>query len=102
MKIQKKETLLLDQEIQVSENFEYHISDGEDDSNIKNSELTQKGNFRFMCPISSCSFFVTDNDKQKRLAHLESKHKYTDGKIFNFIKLWLFTNFGVTSTTMNK
>ena len=82
-----KETLLLDREIQVSENFEYHISDDEEDSNIKNSELMQEGNFRFMCPISSCSFFVTDNDKQKRLAHLESKHKYTDGKIFNFIKL---------------
>ena len=75
---------------EVREDFEYHISDDEEDTstNIRlNWKIARKDSYRLICPISSCSFFVTDNDKQKRLAHLESKHKYTDGKILNFIKL---------------
>ena len=41
----------------------------------------------FVCPISSCAFFMADNNEFLRLEHLKSSHPNNDINILNFLKL---------------
>ena len=50
------------------------------------SSVLPKG-AQYLCPISYCSFLVSDNDRNKRLSHMALRHKNIDLNCSNFIKL---------------
>ena len=82
----------LEPKVELIEEFTDQISD--DETEDEDSSKTKENEFaglprsvQYLCPISSCSFSVLDNDKNKRLSHIELRHKNIDSNCLNFIKL---------------
>ena len=57
---------------------------------VQNNEAKTKpesGDY-YVCPISSCAFFVTENRESLRLEHLKSSHPNNDVNLMSFLKLY--------------
>ena len=82
----------IEPKVELTEDFTDQISDDEMEGpdTMKTKQNVSSGlprNVQYLCPISSCSFSVPDNDKNKRLSHMELRHKNIDSNYLNFIKL---------------
>ena len=84
----------LEPKVELTEDIKHDISDDEmEDQEVNNrqdisnvsSELQRS--VQYLCPISYCSFSISDNDKNKRLSHFLSRHKSIDSNCLNFIRL---------------
>ena len=81
----------LELKVELKEDWSNQISDDEmEEEASKTTQNLSSGLWRsvqYLCPISSCSFSLPDNDENKKLSHLKFRHKDIDRNSINFIKL---------------
>ena len=69
---------------QIDEKVERKVQDN--DKRIKAKTEPESGDY-YVCPISSCAFFVTENSESLRQEHLKSSHSNNDVNLMSFLKL---------------
>ena len=70
---------------QIEENVERKVQNN--DVKFERAKTEPESGDYYVCPISSCAFFVTENSETLRMEHLKSSHPHDDVNLMSFLKL---------------